>query len=87
MQSEKDILNMVIDKFPEQANRLTMLFHKNEDFREVCEDYFLCKEAMNKIIITNNRRRKILKDYKTTLKQLEIELLIYLDSEIPTREN
>ena len=60
MESDKDILKMAIDNFPEQANRLTKLFHKNQNFREVCEDYFLCKEAMNKIIITSNRKKKIL---------------------------
>ena len=87
MQAEQDILKILISKFPEQANHVTKLFHKNENFREACEDYFLCVEAINKIIITNNRKRKILKDYKSTLKELEIELLMYLNSEITTHEN
>ena len=84
MQADKDILGMVVNRFPEYADSLTMLFYKDENFKEVCEDYFLCKEAMNKIIITNTRKRKILKEYKTTLGDLEVEMLMYLDAEIKT---
>jgi len=87
MQAEQDVLNTVIDRFPEKANSMTKLFYNNENFKEVCEDYYLCKEAINKIIITNTQKRQILKDYKSTLKELEIEMLMYLDLEITSYDN
>lgn len=84
MKDESAILNTVIEKFPQKANTLGILFQRDENFREVCEHYHLCKEAINKMIITNNQKRKILKDYKSTLKELELEMLTYLDKEITT---
>ena len=87
MLSEQDILKMVIRRFPEQANWLTTLFNKDENFREVCEDYFLCHEAINKIIITNKKKGAILKKYKFAMKELEKEMLIYLDAESKNNDN
>ena len=87
MLAKQDILSMVINKFPEQANRLTKLFHKDENFREVCEDYFLCHEAINKIIISNKKRGEILKEYEFAMKELEMEMLIYLNTESTENDN
>jgi hypothetical protein len=87
MLSEQDILKMVINKFPEQANRLTELFYKDENFREICEDYVLCIRSMDKIISTTSMTNRILKEYKKALKELENEMLMYLDSGIATHEN
>jgi diketogulonate reductase-like aldo/keto reductase len=41
----------------------------------VCEDFCLCKEAINKIIISDARKKKVLKEYKHALKELELEML------------
>ena len=81
MQVDPDILNEVIKKFPERVTVLTKLFHQDENFREVCEDYFLCNEAIKKIIITSTQKKEILKDYQTALQDLEWEILRYLNSE------
>jgi len=80
MQSDQNVLNTVIGKFPEKVNTLTKLFDRDENFREICEDYYLCKEAINKIIITDTRKRKILKEYKHALEELEMEMLVYMNS-------
>ena len=74
------ILNNVINKFPEKAKTLTSLFYKDEHFREICEDYYLCTLAINKIIITSEKKKIIMKEYKSVLKDLELELLVFLDS-------
>ena len=79
MQVDPVILSSVINKFPDKANTLTKLFKKDENFREICEDYYLCVEAINKIIITNSQKKKILKEYKNALKELELEMLMYLN--------
>ena len=80
MHTDSNALSAVITKFPGKARTLEILFQKDEDFREICEDFYLCKEAINKIIITDTRKRKILKEYKHALEELEMEMLVYMNS-------
>lgn len=80
MKSNQDILNIIHDRFPEMDDSLNMLFLKDENFHEICEDYVLCLSSMSKIIITNKKNDKILKEYKNALKELELEMLEYLNS-------
>jgi len=87
MYTDSNVLSEVINKFPEKANALALLFQKNENFRDICEDFFLCREAINKIIITDARNRKIIKDYEHALKELELEMLMYLNSETTINDN
>jgi DNA modification methylase len=87
MHTDSNVLNIVIDKFPGKAKTLAVLFQKDENFREICEDFCLCKEAINKIIITDARKRKILKDYKHALKELELEMLDYINANLTVNDN
>jgi hypothetical protein len=87
MHTDSNVLSAVINKFPEKAKILALLFQKHEYFREVCEDYYLCKEAIDKIIISNAQKKKVLNEYKNALKELELELLLYLNSETTKNDN
>lgn len=80
MQTEQDILNTILDKFPERVNALHKLFLKDENFREICEDYVFCLDSIGKILITNERKDKILKEYENALQDLELEMLEYLNT-------
>ena len=79
MKSDQDILNIIRDRFPEMDDSLNMLFLKDENFHEICEDYVLCLSSIGKIIITN-KKNKILKEYEYALQELELEMLEYLNS-------
>lgn len=59
---------------------LNHLYRKDENFKEVCEDYVLCIESIDKIIITSKRNERILEEYKNALNELEMEMLEYLQS-------
>ena len=59
---------------------MTHLYRKDENFREICEDYVLCLESIDKIIVTNKSNNRILEEYKKALNELEIEMLDYLQS-------
>lgn len=82
MHTDSNVLSAVITRFPGKAKTLEILFQKDEDFREICEDFYLCKEVINKIIITDARKNKVLKDYKDALKELELEMLAYMNDNI-----
>ena len=81
------ILTSVISRFPEKADTLTKLFNKDENFRELCEDYYLCMGAINKIIISNTQNRNIMREYKDALKELELEMLLYLNAKISINDD
>ena len=85
MRTNLAILKTILDKFPERANVIDKFYKRDENFREICEDYFLCKQVINKIIITDTQKRKIIKDYKYALK--ELELLVYMNSNLTVNDN
>ena len=87
MQADLDILKMILDKFPQRASLIDTFYKRDEKFREICEDYYLCQEAINKIVVSDTRKRKILKDYKRALKDLEMEMLVYLNSGLTINDN
>lgn len=87
MQADFDILKIILDKFPERAKQIDTVYQRDEKFREICEDYYLCKEAIDKIIISNAQKKKVLNEYKYALKELELELLLYLNSETTKNDN
>ena len=87
MHTDSNVLSAVKNKFPGKAKTLEILFQKDEDFREICEDFYLCKKAINKIIITDARKNKVLKDYKDALKELELEMLAYMNDNITENDN
>ena len=80
MQTDLEILKTILDNFPEGANVIDKFCNRDENFREICEDYVLCKNSIKKIIIANTRKGRILKEYKDALIDLEIEMLEYLNT-------
>jgi len=79
-ESDLHILNTIQAKFPQMVYVLTHLYRKDENFREICEDYVLCLESIDKIIVTSKLNSRILEEYKNALNELEIEMLDYLQS-------
>jgi len=78
--SDLHILKTIQAKFPQTVYVMTHLYRKDENFREICEDYVLCLESIDKIIVTNKSNNRILEEYKKALNELEIEMLDYLQS-------
>jgi len=75
-------LDTVVEKFPDRSTEITRLFCRSESFREVCEDYVLCINAIRKIFITDSLRYENLMDYKHAKEELEKELFYILDKAI-----
>lgn len=69
-----------LDRFPQYRLKIQDLYLVNEDFRSLCEDYFLCREQLQKI------RNKNLTDKLTEIEcqklclELETELINFLGS-------
>ena len=72
------VLHAVVQKFPDLSQEIIRMFVENESFREICEDYVICLNAVLKMTDGDNRKDKYLADYKTALGELETEVLSIL---------
>jgi len=81
-QSEQSIPYIMLEKFPEMADLLLKMYREDEDFKEICEDYVLCLNSMGKIIVTNKMGKRIIREYRKALNELEIEVLEYLNKRV-----
>ena len=67
-------LRLVSEQFPHLRERVACLFERNEIFRELCEDYETCAEALARLPASEGLRR----EYSALQLRLETELLRYL---------
>jgi hypothetical protein len=67
-------LQLVGEQFPHLRERVACLFERDEIFRELCEDYETCAEALARRPASEGLRR----EYQALQLRLETELLRYL---------
>ena len=70
-------LQLVSEQFPHLRERVACLFESEEIFRELCEDYETCAEALDRQPASDGLRR----EYSALRLRLETELLRYLREE------
>ena len=69
-------LELVSEQFPHLRDRVAGVFEHNEIFRELCEDYQTCGEALARQPSEGLRR-----EYSALQLRLETELLRYLNED------
>ena len=76
-------LRIVFEQFPSLQERVAGLFERDELFRELCEDYGTCAEALARQPPSEDLRR----EYSALQLRLETELMRYLheDADPPGR--
>ena len=78
MKSESDELHLVKQKFPGQHENIDNLFKHNEHFYELCLDYFLCRQNLEKFIENEDLRKAWIQEYEHLRNDLEKELAHFL---------
>jgi hypothetical protein len=77
--NKNEVLRIVMEKFPDLADQIEQLFSPCEGFQEICEDYVLCQNAVQKIESGDPAKKgEYLKEYEDALADLEEELLAEL---------
>ncbi|WP_319502409.1 hypothetical protein [uncultured Draconibacterium sp.] len=61
-----------ISCFPGHKEKIKILLAQDENFREVAEDYMLCKKTLEKLKRTN--KGSLAQQYFETLEELKLEL-------------
>jgi hypothetical protein len=67
-------LQLVSEQFPHLRERVACLFEREETFRELCEDYEACTQALGRQESNEGLKR----EYSALRLRLETELLGYL---------
>jgi hypothetical protein len=67
-------IELVSEQFPHLRERVTCLFERDDVFRELCEDYETCADALDRQPASEGLRR----EYSALRLRLETELLRYL---------
>ena len=79
MENSEHILDSIASEFPHQRRKITELFYESSNFTEICEDYVLCLEYINKLeLIKDSTKEKVIYDLKLVLAELKVELLTRL---------
>lgn len=68
-------LELVSRQFPHLRDKVACLYDRDDVFRELCEDYSVCAEALERQPASEGLRR----EYAALRLRLETELLEYLD--------
>ncbi len=68
-------LRLVTEQFPLLRERVACLFERDEIFRELCDDYEACAQALSQ----QERDEDLRREYSALRLRLETELLGYLN--------
>ena len=70
------VLQTVMNHFPDKKIVINQLFPANENFRDLCEDFVLCLNTIEKLKSHDvDENRKNLEVFEHTLEELELELI------------
>jgi hypothetical protein len=67
-------LQRVSEQFPHLRERVACLFERDDIFRELCDDYEVCAEALAR----QESNKDLQREYAALRLRLETELLAYL---------
>ncbi len=71
-------LQVVTEHFPLLAGQVRSRFEHDELFRELCQDYETCLQALQRLGLDETERKPLRKEYAALRLRLETELLGYL---------
>ena len=74
MESRHSDLFFIIDKFPEHIEQITELYKSDPHFKDLCSDYLLCLNMLNKYRNESIDHHDIIKEYENVQMDLEKEM-------------
>lgn len=70
----------VISRFPDRRNALLAMFLKSKDFRDMCEDYRKCQDALTFWAQSDKKNAAVPREeYKSLMNELASEIIQKLD--------
>lgn len=79
-------LDKMIEKFPMHRVRIIQLYCSNEDFKSLCDDYWISVQSLFMYRKNLTSDLKLTKEYDAICALLEEEVLNYLNNKTQTPE-
>lgn len=79
MEPAKNELVIVKSRFPAKWEAIERLYRENEEFRALCEDYYLCVKSMERFQMEFSEKMDSIEEFRDLSKSLENELNDFLD--------
>lgn len=75
-----DKTHLIQNRFPDKSETISLLIQEDPEFREMCEDYDDCVNALHywKNSKENDAEHRV-KEYRTLIHELETEIMEVLD--------
>jgi hypothetical protein len=67
-------LEAVKERWPEYQDHILSLYYRDNKFRAICEDYYLCIQHLDKFRKEFSEKLQTIEEYEKMLQELEIEL-------------
>ena len=74
--SMSSLLKQIIAVYPEYEEEIIEIFHKDESFQELVNDFLFCERKLKRL--QGSTKTKLASQYAVTLRELRDELLGYL---------
>jgi ferredoxin len=71
-------LRVVLERFPYVREDAARVYERDEDFRELCEEYVMCVEAAERLEGSRPASDAMRREYGALRLRMEAELLKYL---------
>ena len=76
MKNDDEILKTVLQTFPANDQIIKELADDSDSFKSLCEDYYDCKMALERMNSSTDKAEIICKEYEILLHEIEEELLM-----------
>jgi len=74
MQSDNEILSVIIRRFPEHQSCVYELFEESETFKELCKQYYECSAILDNSSGMCNKSISVCKEYEILMAEIEYEI-------------
>jgi hypothetical protein len=81
MEAKNFQLETVKERWPEHRDHILSLYHTDNKFRAICEDYYLCMRHLNKFRKEFSEKLETIEEYEKMRQELELELQSRIDSD------
>ena len=80
-------LKLVSDRFRQVRDRAMLLFERDLDFRDLCDEYEACVATMTRLQFDGPSSEGMRKEYAALLLMLDRELLRYMEEHSDRKES
>ena len=80
-------LKLVSDRFRQVRDRAMLLFERDLDFRDLCDEYAACVATMTRLQFDGPSSEGMRKEYAVLLLRLDRELLSYMEEHSDRKES